>query len=36
VAAAGLKFVYDLLLLAMFRKARPPEEETTGDGKNLL
>lgn len=26
VAAGGLKIVYDLLLLAMFRKVRPPEE----------
>lgn len=38
VAAGGLKIVYDLLLLAMFRKVRPPEEETTrdGNGGNLL
>jgi predicted MFS family arabinose efflux permease len=27
LAAGGLKIVYDLLLLAMFRKIRPPEEE---------
>lgn len=26
VAAGGLKIVYDLLLLALFRKVRPPEE----------
>jgi MFS family permease len=26
VAAGGLKIAYDLLLLAMFRKVRPPEE----------
>jgi MFS family permease len=26
LAAGGLKIVYDLLLLAMFRKVRPPEE----------
>jgi hypothetical protein len=26
VAAAALKIVYDLLLLFMFRKHRPPEE----------
>jgi len=27
VVAGGVKIVYDLLLLAMFRKIRPPEEE---------
>jgi MFS family permease len=27
VAAGGLKIVYDLLLLVMFRRVRPPEEE---------
>ncbi len=27
VVAGGVKIVYDLLLLAMFRKVRPPEEE---------
>jgi hypothetical protein len=26
VVAGGLKIVYDLLLLAMFRNVRPPEE----------
>lgn len=26
VIGGGLKIVYDLLLLAMFRKVRPPEE----------
>ena len=26
VAAAGLKIAYDLALLAIFRKVRPPEE----------
>jgi len=26
VLAGGLKIVYDLLLLAMFRHVRPPEE----------
>ena len=26
IAAGGLKIVYDLMLLAMFRKVRPPEE----------
>jgi hypothetical protein len=26
LAAEGVKIVYDLLLLAMFRKVRPPEE----------
>ena len=29
IAAGGLKIVYDLLLLAMFRKVRPPEEAAT-------
>jgi MFS family permease len=28
VAAGGLKIAYDLMLLAMFRRVRPPEEET--------
>jgi predicted MFS family arabinose efflux permease len=28
IAAGGLKILYDLLLLAMFRKVRPPEEES--------
>ena len=27
VVAGGVKISYDLLLLAMFRKIRPPEEE---------
>ncbi len=27
IAAGGLKILYDLLLLAMFRKVKPPEEE---------
>ena len=27
VLAGGLKIAYDLLLLAMFRQVRPPEEE---------
>ena len=27
-AAGGLKIAYDLMLLAMFRKVRPPEEDT--------
>jgi hypothetical protein len=26
VIAGGLKIVYDLILLIMFRKVRPPEE----------
>jgi hypothetical protein len=26
IAAGALKILYDLLLLAMFRKVRPPEE----------
>ena len=29
VAAGGVKIAYDLLLLLMFRKVRPPEEETS-------
>ena len=29
IVAGGLKIVYDLLLLAFFRKVRPPEEERT-------
>ena len=29
VAAGALKIAYDLMLLAMFRKVRPPEEEET-------
>jgi len=28
VIGGGLKIVYDLLLLAMFRNVRPPEEGT--------
>ncbi len=36
VAAGGLKIVYDLLLLAMFRKVRPPEEVTTVDRRTSL
>lgn len=28
IAAGGLKICYDLLLLAMFRKVRPPEEDS--------
>jgi len=30
VAAGGVKIVYDLLLLAMFRRVRPPEEADQG------
>jgi MFS family permease len=29
IAAGALKILYDLLLLAMFRKVRPPEETST-------
>ena len=32
VIAGALKIVYDLLLLVMFRKVRPPEEESTRRG----
>jgi hypothetical protein len=28
VVAGGVKIAYDLLLLALFRNIRPPEEET--------
>jgi MFS family permease len=31
VAAGGLKIAYDLMLLAMFRRVRPPEEEPGTD-----
>jgi MFS family permease len=30
IAAGGLKIAYDLMLLAMFRHVRPPEEEGSG------
>jgi predicted MFS family arabinose efflux permease len=33
VAAGGLKIVYDLLLLAMFRRVRPPEEAEPPRGR---
>jgi MFS family permease len=33
VAAGGLKIVYDLLLLAMFRKVRPPEEAPAAEAQ---
>jgi len=32
VAAGGLKIAYDLMLLATFRKIRPPEESPAGRG----
>jgi hypothetical protein len=28
VAAGGIKIAYDVMLLAAFRKIRPPEEES--------
>jgi sugar phosphate permease len=31
LAAGGLKIVYDLLVFALFRKVRPPEESRTGE-----
>ena len=33
VAAGGLKILYDLLLLSMFRKVRPPEESAGGPAR---
>ena len=34
IVAGGLKIVYDLLLLAMFRRVRPPEEDRPAPGKS--
>ena len=35
VVAGGLKIAYDLTLLAMFRKVRPPPEENAGSSHPL-
>ena len=34
IVAGGLKIVYDLLLLAMFRRVRPPEEDRSAPAKS--
>ena len=34
IAAGATKIIYDLLLLTMFRKVRPPEEQAVPDGRS--